>query len=147
MRTPEYIISETGSRPVCLVWRVMVIGSGIDVMAVNDMQRELTHGAWIAADGIFRQSELDDCNAARSPARKFAAYFAAKEAAAKALDVRVTDLAILREIEVISSYRDQVKICFHGRAHEQCDKLGVKRVVAALHANRHLAAAMVILEA
>ncbi len=124
----------------------MVVGSGIDVMAVHDMQRELAQRSWTAADGIFRQSELDDCNAGRSPARKLAAYFTAKEAAAKALDIHVADLAIFREIEVTTSGPSEVKLGFYGRAAEQCERLGVKRVLASLHADRNLAAAMVILE-
>lgn len=124
----------------------MVVGSGIDVMAVNDMERELAKGAWTAADGIFRQSELDDCLAARSPARRLAAYFAAKEAAAKALNIHLADLAIFSEIEVIAAEPDHVKLRFHGRAQEQCERVGGKHILAALHSDRYLAAAMVIVE-
>ena len=123
----------------------MVLGTGIDVMAVSDMQRELAHGPWCATDCIFRASELQHCNAARSPARQLASYFVAKEAAVKALALRVVDLTIFREVEVIGNH-ESVKVRFHGRAQEQSERLGVRRVLAALHSDRYLAAAMVILE-
>lgn len=124
----------------------MIVGSGIDLMAVNEIQRELAHRAWTVADGIFRQSELNHCNAARSPARMLAAYFAVKEAAAKALAIRFADLAIFREIEVTADGPGHVQLRFHGRAQKLCDALGVKRVLAALHSDRYMAAAMVLLE-
>jgi holo-[acyl-carrier protein] synthase len=124
----------------------MVLGTGIDVVIIEDVQRELAHGAWTAADGIFRDSELRDCNAVRSPARRLAACFAAKEAVLKALGVGVTDLEMLREVEVIGIAPGNVKVSLHGRAQRQSSALGVQRVLAALHADRNLAAAMVILE-
>ena len=124
----------------------MVLGTGIDVMAVKEMQRELAHGAWTAADGIFCASELRYCNAARAPARRLAACFVAKEAALKALGVRIADLEMFREIEVIETAQGSVKLSLHGRAQRQLSALGVKQVLAALHSDRYLAAAMVVLE-
>jgi holo-[acyl-carrier protein] synthase len=124
----------------------MVLGTGIDVVTVEDVRRELARGAWTAADGIFRDSELRYCNAVRSPARRLAARFAAKEAVLKALGVGVTDLEMLREVEVIGIAPGHVKVSLHGRAQRQSSALGVQRVLAALHADRNLAAAMVILE-
>lgn len=124
----------------------MVLGTGIDVIAIEDVQRELAQGVWTSADGVFCDSELRYCNAVRSPARRFAACFAAKEAVLKALGVRVSDLAMFREVEVIGIAPGNVKVSLHGRAQRQSSALGVQRVLAALHADRNLAAAMVILE-
>ena len=124
----------------------MVLGTGIDVIAIEDVQRELAHGAWTAADGVFRDSELRYCNAVRAPVRRLAACFAAKEAVLKALGVRVTDLAMLREVEVVGVTHGNVKVSLHGRAQRRSSALGVQHVLAALHSDRYLATAMVILE-
>lgn len=123
----------------------MVLGSGIDVMAVSDMERELAHGPWLARDGIFRASELSLCHATRSCARRLASYFVAKEAALKALDIHVADLEIFHDIEVMER-SGRVEVFFHGRARAHCDALGVRRILAALYTGHHFAAAMVILE-
>ena len=124
----------------------MVIGTGIDVMALNDMERELARGPWTAADGIFRESELRQCRHGGSRARSLSACYVAKEAAAKALNLHVSDLGVFREIEVINVTHDHIKLSFHGRAQEQFERLGATRVLTSVHADRHLAAAMVILE-
>ncbi len=121
----------------------MVVGSGIDVMAVHDMRRELTR-PWTVADGIFRESELHCCNCSRQAARRLASCFVTKEAALKALGVQVSDLDLFRDVEVIPG--EKVEVRFHGRAQQRCRNLGVKHIVAAVHSDRHLAAAMVILE-
>lgn len=124
----------------------MVLGSGIDVIAVDDVRRELAHGTWTAADGILRDSELHFCNAVRSPARRLAACFVAKEAVLKALGIPVADLEMFREVEVGGIQRGQATITLYGRVRHQSASLGVQRVLTALHSDRRFAAAMVILE-
>ncbi len=124
----------------------MVLGAGIDVVAVNDIRRELSRGEWTPADGIFLDSELNYCYAARASAPRLAACFAAKEAVLKALGVPVADLEMFREVEVLEKASGRTEVSFHGRAQQISEALGVRRVLAALHMDRRLAAAMVILE-
>lgn len=124
----------------------MVLGTGIDVIAIDRMRRELARCPWTTADGVFRASELRHCRAVRSPVRRLAACFAGKEAALKALGIRIADLGMFREIEVLGNGRGSVKVSLHGRVQRQSSALGVKRVLAALHSDRYLAAAMVVLE-
>lgn len=119
----------------------MVLGSGIDVVSLRDVRRELARAPWRAGEGIFHTSELRQCARTRTSPQKLAAIFATKEAVVKALGVSATNLQMLAEIEVGGR-----GVTLHGALRQQSSALGVARIFTASHAGRSMAAAMVILE-
>jgi holo-[acyl-carrier protein] synthase len=124
----------------------VVLGTGVDIIAVKDVSRELTRGQWESSDGIFRSSELERINGRRRSARMLAVCFAIKEATLKALGVHVHDLRTFTEIEVAQDSAGAPQVVLHGAAAEKANSIGVMRVVSASHVDRRVAAAMVILE-
>lgn len=124
----------------------MVLGTGIDVIEVGRMRRELQCAPWSSSNGVFRERELQYCNATRDPHERFASVFAAKEAAAKALGIGMADLACFQDFEILPNSRGAFNIRFHGRARQKLAAIGQPRALTAWHSNHLLAAAMVILE-
>jgi len=121
----------------------MVVGIGIDLLENRRVERELGRDEWRHSDGIFSPEEIRTCTATRLPARRFAACFAAKEAALKALGVSADDLAIFREVEV---GLDSRSIALQHRLKDRSKQLGVRHIRLSTSVSRDFTGAMVILE-
>ena len=124
----------------------MVLGTGIDIVEVDRVRRELSCSRWSAADGIFRPREVQYCYTGGRPEKRFAALFAAKEAAGKALGIGAPDLSAFRDIEIAADCNGAFRVRLHGSARRRYESLGAPRVLSAWHANRYFATAMVVLE-
>lgn len=125
----------------------MILGLGIDFLETSRVERELSRGRWLSEHGIFTPGEISYCGSARRPARRYAACFAAKEAALKALGVRVRDLAMFREVEVEPGSGDEYKLVLHERLKAASEQLGVRRVTLSIAYKAAQVGAVVVLEA
>ena len=126
----------------------MIVGLGIDVVDIARIERMLRERGEHAMDRLFTFREVDYARGKPSPAQHFAARFAAKEAAYKAL--AGTDLARAvgwRDIEVIVHGDGRPALEFHGHARRRAEQLGVVRVHVTLTHSDTTAAAVVVLEA
>ncbi len=121
----------------------MIVGMGIDLLDIRRVERELQRGEWQRGEAIFSPEEIRYCNAFRRPAQRYAACFAAKEAAIKALGMEVADLAAFREVEV---QLDTNSIALRQRLKNRSEQLGVRRIRLSTAVSRDLTGAMVILE-
>ena len=124
----------------------MILGLGIDLLDLSRVERELLRGGWPAEDGIFTPEEIAHCNSTTSPARSYAACFAAKEATLKALDLRVDDLGYFGEVEVKP---DQCgyRLTLHGRPKARAEQLGVRQAKLSIARHARQISAVVIMEA
>ena len=122
----------------------MIVGIGIDVIEIRRLERELARGEWRDDDGVFTAGEVRRCRLERQPARRFAACFAAKEAALKALGIASADLGMLRQVELAER---GASVHLHKRARAAAKRLGVRRISVSVAAAKELAGAMVVLEA
>jgi holo-[acyl-carrier protein] synthase len=124
----------------------MILGLGMDVVEIGRIARILGGDPARAARFVarcFTPAERAYCDAQRDRAGRYAARFAAKEAAVKALGapagVSWTDVEVER-----GEGRPVVKL--HGPARAAADRLGVARIHATLTHDAGVAAATVLLE-
>lgn len=125
----------------------MIAGSGIDVIETGRLERELARASWQAKHGIFTTAELHYLNNSKKPALLYAACFAAKEAALKALGMEVLNLSHFCEIEILPDGSSGWSLNLHGYSLSTCQKLGVQRTYVAMTTSKTLCGAVVVLEA
>jgi holo-[acyl-carrier protein] synthase len=124
----------------------VIVGLGIDLIENRRVQQELARGEWVRENGIFSSEEIRYCSIGKKPALRYAACFAAKEAALKAFGAGVGDLAIFREVEVKAGTGSGYGIVVHHRLKADARRLGVRRINLSIAATKRQTGAMVILE-
>ena len=126
----------------------MIVGIGMDLVDIERVELLIADRGERATTKLFTEREAAYAMGRAHPARHFAARFAAKEAAYKALAGNELARGIgWREIEVLrDDTSGQPGLALHGRAAERAAELGVTRVHLTLTHSHSTAAAVVILE-
>jgi holo-[acyl-carrier protein] synthase len=124
----------------------VILGLGIDLLETSRVERELSRGEWLPANGIFTIEEITYCSSAEEPALRYAAFFAAKEATLKALGIQVSDLAMYREVEVIPSGKRGHQVVLHNRLQAASEELGVRSIALSISLHGRQTGAVVIME-
>jgi holo-[acyl-carrier protein] synthase len=121
----------------------MILGLGIDLCPISRMARMLGRYGEHLERRLFTEGERAHAHARGNPAEHFAARFAAKEAALKALGVP----SGLRwhELEIIASGRAP-SLRFSGAAAAAAARLGVRNTHVSLSHAGDSALAVVVLE-
>lgn len=126
----------------------MIRGIGMDMADIDRIARVLARHPERARRRLFTEGERAYCDRRAQPARHFAARFAAKEAAYKALAGSAEARHIhWLEIEVANSPLDgRPTLLLHGTAAKRAAELGVGTVHITLTHSDEVAAAVVVLE-
>ena len=126
----------------------MIRGIGLDLADIDRIERLLSRHPERARRRLFTEGERAYCDRRGTPARHFAARFAAKEAAYKALAGTEAARHIhWQEIEVVNSpVEGRPMLRFHGAAAKRAAELGVSSIHITLTHSDHVAAAVVVLE-
>jgi holo-[acyl-carrier protein] synthase len=124
----------------------MIVGSGIDLVEIGRIQHALNRYGARFLDRVYTRAEQNYCLSKRSSGESFAARFAAKEAAAKALGTGISRGVHWLEIEVVRERGGRPGVQFHGRAAEIAAGLGMARAALSLTHTAALAMASVVLE-
>lgn len=123
------------------------IRHGIDLVFVprlGELLRE--HAAF--EERVFTDDERSYCNRHPDPAPHFAARFAAKEAALKALGLGITATGIDRKLKQVEVRRlgTAPTLALHGRAADEATRLGITDTSVSLtHDGDHALATVVMI--
>lgn len=125
----------------------MIVGLGMDLVDIARIERLLADQGERAIKRLFTDAEAEYALRRGQPARHFAARFAAKEAAYKALaGTRDARLVGWRDIEVAPEWDGRPTLVLHGRAADRAAELGVVRALLTLTHSDATAGAVVVLE-
>src|ERR1700739_5081883 len=148
MRLPWHFwpASSTTKPGCCSLVDRMIVGSGIDLVEIARIQQSMDRFGQRFLDRIFTGGEQAYCLRKRNAAESFAARFAAKEAAAKALGTGITHGVSWLEIEVVRASSGKPDVRFHGRAAQMAGHLRARHAALSLTHTTTLAMASVVLE-
>ncbi len=124
----------------------MTVGTGIDIAETERIEQALKRHGDRFSRKIFTPAEIAYCERFKNKAERYAARFAAKEAAFKALGTGWANGVRWLDVEISHQASGKPELRFSGRARELAGALGVARAVVSIsHTNRY-AVAQVILE-
>jgi holo-[acyl-carrier protein] synthase len=124
----------------------MIVGTGIDITEVPRIDQAIERFGERFLQRIFTAGEIRYCDSKANRVERYAARFAAKEAAMKALGTGWNHGVRWRDCEVVRIPGGRPTLTFHGKAGEFAAKLGVKNIALSLTHTNEQAMAQVILE-
>jgi holo-[acyl-carrier protein] synthase len=124
----------------------MIVGTGIDIAEVPRIRQSIERFGDRFLQRIYTAGEIRYCDSKANRVERYAARFAAKEAAMKALGTGWSRGVRWRDCEVTRLPGGRPTINFHGKAGEIAAKLGVKNSALSISHTAEQAIAQVILE-
>jgi holo-[acyl-carrier protein] synthase len=124
----------------------MIVGTGIDIAEVARIRRSIERFGDRFVQRVYTPGEINYCESKANRAERYAARFAAKEAAMKALGTGWNHGVRWRDCEVMRLPGGRPTITFHGKAAAVAARLGVKNAALSLSHTAEQAIAQVILE-
>ncbi len=124
----------------------MIVGTGVDLVEVSRVEDILKRWGDRFRGRIFTPSEVRYCERFRHKAERYAARFAAKEAAFKALGTGWRGGIRWRDVEVTREPGGRPSLRLEGRAAEVARELDVSRIALSLSHVDNYALAQVIFE-
>ena len=124
----------------------MIVGTGIDIAEVKRITQAMERFGERFIQRIFTAGEIRYCDSKANRVERYAARFAAKEAAMKALGTGWNRGVRWRDCEVVRMPGGRPTLTFHGKAREFAAHLGVRNIALSLTHTAEQAMAQVILE-
>jgi holo-[acyl-carrier protein] synthase len=124
----------------------MIVGTGIDIAEVPRIRQSIARFGDRFLQRIYTAGEIRYCDSKANRAERYAARFAAKEAAMKALGTGWSHGVRWQDCEVTRLPGGRPTITFHGKAAEIAARLGMKHAALSLSHTAEQAIAQVILE-
>ena len=124
----------------------MIIGTGVDLCEVDRIRAAIERHGRRFVDRIYTEAEIAYAERKANRHERYAARFAAKEAAMKALGTGMRGGVRWKDFEVANLRSGRPTMKFHGKAAEYAEKLGVKNISLSMTHTGVQAMAMVILE-
>jgi holo-[acyl-carrier protein] synthase len=124
----------------------MIVGTGIDIAEVPRIRQSIERFGQRFLQRIYTAGEMRYCDSKANRVERYAARFAAKEAAMKALGTGWNHGVRWRDCEVVRMPGGRPSMKFHGKAGEFAAKLGVKNTALSISHTEEQAIAQVILE-
>jgi|SRR3954447_22458190 holo-[acyl-carrier protein] synthase len=124
----------------------MIVGTGVDITEVPRIAKAMERYGERFLRRIYTDAEIAYCQSKHNRIERFAARFAAKEAALKAIGTGLRMGISWREVEVTRLPGGRPTVSFHGVAGRFATKLGMKRAHLSLSHTEEHAIAYVVLE-
>jgi holo-[acyl-carrier protein] synthase len=124
----------------------VIVGLGIDITEVDRIQKSIEQFGDKFKKRVFTPAEITYCETHRNPYERFAARFAAKEAAMKALGTGWTHGVRWVDLEVVRMRSGRPTLVLHGQSGEIAAHLGVKNISLTITHSGNTALAHVIFE-
>ena len=124
----------------------MVIGSGIDIVNIERIERLMGRWGDHFLKRVYTEQEISRCQCRSRPAECYALRFAAKEAFLKAIGSGLRDGLRWTDIEVANDRLGKPFLSFHRRAKEILQIHRIERTHLTLSHDRPFAVAHVLLE-
>lgn len=124
----------------------MILGTGVDIMEVPRMEASINRFGDHFLKRVFTDAEIAYCDSKTNRFERYAARFAAKEAALKAIGTGWRGGISWRDVEVQRQKGGRPVIAYSGKAGEVSARLGVKRAWLSISHTKEYAIAQVIVE-
>ena len=124
----------------------MIVGTGIDIAEVPRIAESIQQFGELFLRRIFTDQEIRYCDSKANRVERYAARFAAKEAAMKAIGTGWRHGVRWRDFEVQRAPGSRPTLAFSGKAAEFAARLGMTRASLSLSHTSSEAIAQVILE-
>jgi holo-[acyl-carrier protein] synthase len=124
----------------------MIVGTGIDIAEVPRIRQSIERFGERFLQRIYTEGERRYCDSKANRMERYAARFAAKEAAMKALGTGWNHGVRWRDCEIVRMPGGRPTIAFHGKAGEFAARLGVRNTALSISHTAEQAIAQVILE-
>lgn len=124
----------------------MIVGLGLDIAEVDRIEAAVTRYGAPFIERLFTPAEVAYCEKHKNRFERYAARFAAKEAAMKALGTGWRHGVRWRDIEVTREASGKPTLRLEGVAREFADRLGVRNIALTITHSGNLALAQVIFE-
>jgi holo-[acyl-carrier protein] synthase len=124
----------------------MIVGTGIDIAEVPRIRQAIERFGGRFLQRIYTADEIRYCDSKANRVERFAARFAAKEAAMKALGTGWNHGVRWRDCEVVRLPGGRPTMTFHGKAGAFAARLGVRNAALSISHTAEQAIAQVILE-
>ena len=125
----------------------MIIGIGVDLVEVARIKEMMKHHGRRFVTRVFTEGEAAYCRDMKRAEEHYAARFAAKEAALKALGVGMRKGIAWTDVEVYLTDLGQPLVRLTGGAADRADDLGVNHIFLSLSHTKEYAVAQVVMEA
>jgi holo-[acyl-carrier protein] synthase len=124
----------------------VIVGLGLDIAEVDRIGDALTRHGVPMIERLYTSREVAYCESHKNKFERYAARFAAKEAAMKALGTGWTHGVRWRDIEVTNAPGGKPILRLEGVARQLADKFGVRNISLSITHSGNLAIAQVIFE-
>lgn len=123
----------------------MIVGTGVDIAETSRIEEALSRHGERFARRIFTPDEMVYCESFKNKAERYAARFAAKEAAFKALGTGWREGIRWVDVEVTHLPSGKPELVLTGRALKVAQELQVSRAsVSISHSDRYVVAHVIL---
>jgi holo-[acyl-carrier protein] synthase len=123
----------------------MILGTGVDLAEVSRIRQAIERFGERFLRRIYTEHEIEYVERKANRFERYAARFAAKEAAMKALGTGAIGVG-WHDFEVTNLPSGRPTLAFHGRARDRASRMGVRQVSLSLTHTGEMTMAMVIIE-
>lgn len=124
----------------------MIVGTGVDIAETKRLGEALDRHGERFSRRVYTPQEIAYCERFKNKAERYAARFAAKEAAFKALGTGWGEGVHWLDVEVTHRPSGKPELVLTGRAKELAEQMGVARMEVSISHADHYVVAQVIFE-